>query len=380
MPKVRCKLLYHSESPHLQQLYTGFFLLYKHGLIDLEQHHVPETLIRDGRPQHLKNARHAHLSIVINNVFRLHYDTHDAVEIDEEYLSQCDFYFKRSFSRQYIDSLSCQQEKIHPLGLNYRILPDDFDPFAVQRAFHLNKSPKSLLSSLIDALDVGNLISDNPRLKQWESLPDYEAAPRVLFLVAAYDPYDNPDRSEAKISERVRINDTRAHCIRLLRRELGDKFLGGFNHTPYTVKNYKDVLVASNPMTHKGNYRKIMKSFPICIATTGLHGSIGWKLAEYVSNSKAIVSEKLNYEVTGDFRNGSHYLEFSTPEQCVERSLKLLQDAQLRRELMTNNALYYQSHLKPDTLVLNTLLLALKSVKRPRYVGTDFLNSRLIAT
>lgn len=39
----------------------------------------------------------------------------------------------------------------------------------------------------------------------------------------------------------------------------------------------------------------MVKESDICITTTGLHRSIGWKFAEYIAASKAIVTEKLNY-------------------------------------------------------------------------------------
>ena len=101
---------------------------------------------------------------------------------------------------------------------------------------------------------------------------------------------------------------------------------------------------------------KLLREFPIGIATTGLHGSIGWKLAEYVSYSKAIVTEKLNYRVPGHFEKELNYLDFVSPEGCVESAARLFQNYSLRCQLMINNYRYYQSYLRPDSLVLNTLL------------------------
>jgi hypothetical protein len=96
----------------------------------------------------------------------------------------------------------------------------------------------------------------------------------------------------------------------------------------------------------------------ICVATTGLHGSIGGKFAEYVCLSKAILSEKLQYAVPGDLREGRNYLEFTTADECVEQAWRLFSDRALRNRLMCNNARYYNAWLRPDMLILNSLLTA----------------------
>ena len=150
----------------------------------------------------------------------------------------------------------------------------------------------------------------------------------------------------------------RARCIELLRKEFGAHFTGGFKNTNYAVNNYKNVLLNDDILSSKANYIKLMKDHPICIATTGLHGSIGWKLAEYVAFSRAIGSERLNYSVPGNFDKNVNYLEFDTAEQCVEKAVKLFTDEDLRFEMMRNNNKYYHSNLRPDVLVNNTLKIA----------------------
>ena len=105
----------------------------------------------------------------------------------------------------------------------------------------------------------------------------------------------------------------------------------------------------------------MVKESSICIATMGLHESIGWKFAEYVSASKAIVSEELHYEVPGDFQSGRNYLTFKTPEECVDQIDKLVKDEDYRYQMMVNNFNYYHQYVRPDRLVLNSLITILKS-------------------
>ena len=61
-------------------------------------------------------------------------------------------------------------------------------------------------------------------------------------------------------------------------------------------------------------FLNIVKSSDICIATTGLHKSIGWKFGEYIAASRAIITEPLYYEIPGELKRGSNYLEFRNVE------------------------------------------------------------------
>ena len=357
--QIQCRLLYRSPSAHLQQLYTGFRLLQRSGQVRLSQQ-FRRTPVRYGDDAaHLYDAGHAHLDAVVENRLRLHFDTHDAQEIALGELPECDFYFKRSYSAQVVESLPQQfRDRIRPLGLNYRVLPDVTDPLAIRRGLSMSGFSRATLSAVKQALDVGNRFGFQPRLSQMESEPLLTASPYVLFHVAAYDPYDDPQRSQDKIDDRISINETRARCIKLLKEELGPRFTGGFTPSRFAREHYAD-LVSVAESTSQENYLRTLKSFPICVASTGLHGSTGWKLAEYVALSKAVLSERLVYDLPGNFARGRNFVEFTSPEECVSGAVRLIEDAALRRQIMQNNATYYRDYLRPDALVRNALTQAL---------------------
>jgi hypothetical protein len=352
-------LLYHSSSPHLQQIYTGMLMLQQRGVIGLAQRRRHDAIRYDSDAPHLRDANHAHLSALIDSSTRVHFDTHDAVEVANGELERSDFYFKRSFAPDHLDGLpESQRAKLRPLGLNYAVLPDTIDRYGLGRRLSLARSVRQAAAAFRYALDVTGSPGGQPRLRQIEAPPQPDAAPRVLFLAAAYDPYDQSDRAQEKIEERIAINEHRARCIGLLRKELGSHFLGGLSPTPFAVAHYPGLLV-ERERSIQLNYLRTLREFPICVATTGLHGSTGWKLAEYVAFSKAIVSERLRYAIPGDFAPGGNYLEFDSPEECVERCVKLMTDPALRCALMHNNASYYRAYLRPDSLVWNALAAAL---------------------
>lgn len=364
MAGITCRLICHSPGTHIQQVYTGLSILHRSGTIELSQELTVGPARSIGVAQHLRDAAATHAIVVLNGATTVHYDMHDAQDIDVQDLDRCDFYFKRSFSESYVGGLPRGREKVLPYGLNCHVLPDFADTFAACRALHLPNGTRARLTALREALDAGNWIRFYPRVRELESPPDYELPPRVLFLVTAYDPNDHADRNAEKIEERRRHNETRAECIRSLRRELGERFLGGFNHNEYATKHYKDCLVSDAALTGKRAYLQTMRSHPICVATTGLHGSIGWKFAEYVACARAIVSERLVYDVPGELAAGRNYLEFAGPAECVEQALRLVTDRELRDEMMAENSRYYRAHLRPDVLVLNSLLTALSNANQ----------------
>jgi hypothetical protein len=179
----------------------------------------------------------------------------------------------------------------------------------------------------------------------------------VIFMARAWNPEKIENKTNREETEQINLN--RAECIRLLRKEFGQNFFGGLAVDDYSQRYFGDVLLRDESLANQKSYLKTVKNFPVCIATKGLCQSNGWKLAEYIALSKAIVSEKLRYETVGDFAPDRNYLEFTTPEDCARQAVRLFEDKPLRNELMRNNYDYYQNFLRPEKIVLNTLLKAL---------------------
>jgi len=157
----------------------------------------------------------------------------------------------------------------------------------------------------------------------------------------------------------------RARCIRALRTTFGDTFTGGFSHTAFAQRHFPDALASHPNQTSKRAYLQLLQHHPICVTSGGLHHSIGWKMGEYVALSKAIISEKLAFDVPGPFADGTHYLSYQDAEGCVAAVQKLIDDAPLRHSMMTQNRTYFLQHLQPDRLVANSLHIALAQTKTP---------------
>src|SRR5689334_20396743 len=101
---LTCTIISDSNSPHLSQIYTGFSLLHKAGEIVLSQECRKRNFFDATRAQHLRDAKHAHLLVIINDEIKLYYDCHDSHEIDETAAGEVDCYFKRSYAQSRIPS------------------------------------------------------------------------------------------------------------------------------------------------------------------------------------------------------------------------------------------------------------------------------------
>ena len=86
-----------------------------------------------------------------------------------------------------------------------------------------------------------------------------------------------------------------------------------------------------------------------------VHGSTGWKLAEYVAAGRAIVTEPLRYTLPGGFEEGKNYKTYTSPAQCEEQLRQLLADPAAILAMAQHNADYYQMWLRPEQQVRQAL-------------------------
>jgi hypothetical protein len=349
---LKCQLTATSDVEHLQQIYTGFSLLHKKGVLKLKQIIPQEFTENKSDSDRWVNYNFFNAFVTVNDKIRVCYDTHDWNWIDEEILGNVDFYFKRSFDEDFLTRLP-EKHKVFPLGLNYQVNGDKADFFRLQRAAFFGGKEKIKLA--LKALRLDNFLpnAETERLDRMENAPDYKIEPKVLFMARAWNTEKIEDKKQKEIVRQ--INETRAECVRALRKEFGARFFGGLMHDDFSQKHFKDALLPDNSLSNKRKYLETLKNFPVCVATRGLNDSNGWKLAEYVAFSKAIVTEPLKFRVTGDFEREKNYLEFSGAEELIGSVSRLFEDKDLRREMMKNNREYYLNFVRPDALVLNSL-------------------------
>lgn len=345
-----------SEVPlHLYQLLAGFAALDAEGAL-----RCTFERLRPGSPYLLPYNM---FEVVTDDGLRFIYDMNDgyenllsdALEMPSFYnglLNRCNLLFKRSFDRKK-NALLCTPEKVRPTPPNFLVtlrgnpahLPAPCDP------------RREKIKKLVRMLPASSYANRHVLEENLFSPPKCSPQPRILFMARLWDPAGEfaGQLTSAMAEERRRINDSRADCIRLLRREFGDHFYGGVAASPFTTREYADVVLDDPSLARKDAYLAFMKTFDVHISTMGLHGSTGWKFSEYIAASKAIVCEPLCYESAGGLADGVHYLSFTDADSCVSSVSALLDDRARLEEMMTRNHAYAESYLRCKPYAESTL-------------------------
>jgi hypothetical protein len=348
----------------LQQIYSGFSELDRKGLVNIVIDYQEEKdRVFVTKPL---------LRVDINEKVKVIYDTLDGYNfIDNEsidgnlrYLSKVlegvDFYFKRSFSPN-INSRLQLKDRMCPLGLNYLVSSKyNFGNNIKSQSFSENVKRiiknNRFLSRLLNVTSTDSLYYN-----RFESLPILNESPKIIFVANVWSPFGSKVMSTDPKEERITLNNMRADCVRLCKKNFGSNFFGGLIINDYSKKVFPDCLLHDNREALKTRFMNRVKQSDICIATTGLHGSIGWKFTEYVAASRSIVSERLIYELPGEFSVQKNYLEFSNADECVEKIDILINNKKLRYEMMLANYRYYNLYVKPESIILNSLIRILTS-------------------
>lgn len=357
--KIKCVLKVSQVPLHLYQIIAGFMILKKEGIIDL--------YIEDSK----KYLPYNMMEVEIDEKLNILYDVNDGydnlVMAGESYvnfmnniLEKYDLCFKRSYSKDYNKPLK-NGYKLIPLGLNY------MTTIRGNLAHNIYKGDpkKEKIKKVIRRMPFSKYHNNKYLIESFECKPKISLEPKIIFLARLWDPKGSELKylSKQKIEERLEINNIRVNCIKACRKEFKERFIGGISSSDFSNLNYSEYVIKDNNITDRDQYLKLMKKSDICIATTGLHDSIGWKFGEYVAASKAIVSEKLKYQLPGEFKKEKNYLEFNNVDECVNNIYRLIDDKEKRYEIMKNNYDYYLHYVRADKLVLNTLEKCLEFIE-----------------
>ena len=331
MKTIRIDLLSHAH--HLNQPLTGFHRWARRNGYRLD--------IRDCTHGSEYRMKKTALAVAVDGR-RLVYDLADGYQSPEamEYLlDRCDYYFKRSFSEGVNASMGYRN--VYPYGLYCDVT------WAGNSL--LRKRKLGLPRTVLEAA-CGKLVT--PETLERPAGPDAGGEPRVLFQAVLWqgDPRLTPEENE----ERAEICRTRIRLVRLLREAFDSRFSGGLRDDPATAEMAPDLALPAR-LTRRKNYLELMKRSAVCVASAGLHGSTGGKFGEYAAAGRAIVSEPLRYTVPGPFAAGGNYLEYTTPEECVEQVCFLLAHPEKIRAMQENNRAYTRDWLTPERLIRNTL-------------------------
>jgi len=308
---------------------------------------LPHILVID-----VASAKHS-------RAMRVCLDLRDQADIVLEALVEADLYLKRTYVVKRVAALNAAaRAKVRPFGLNFACRGNRPTQRIRQAGNRIALSPRSasswwdtargILTTSAGRFKNSRHASMSTPLKRsaYELTAASLAEPRVTFFTRVWAQQDAPESDPVFLDA---INDNRAEIIRALREALGDRFVGGLTASELAHARYPDCVVESD--TSKLSYLKAMQEGLIGIATTGLHQSTGWKIAEYIAASRCVVSEPLTSCLPDPLREGKNLLTFRSPSECVIACQRLLSDPELANSMRRHNAAYYRQRLRADVLM-----------------------------
>lgn len=363
-------------SPHHSQIYSGLSDLAKEGKIDLKFTSRFESEVKTSIPN---STLWLQVTDSENGKGRnVCFDLFDGCEISSiQRLRLCDVYFKRSFSEQSLSKLdSIDRAKVHPYGLNHECRSIN-ERQILRRLiiFHLSrrtlfKNPGRFINHLATEIVRYFLLKLNIDVFNLKPISCYEflvkpgepAEPTILFQTRLWSSHETPRISESRLNE---LNDMRVKTVRILKNKFAGRFIGGLIPTDYARQYYPDLLAVEK--TNRRDYLNLVKRCLICVTSTGLHDSIGFKLPEYLAASRCIVSEPINFQLPVSLKEGGNYLSYRTPEECVEACEKILSNSKFADQMRQDNYEYYLEEVLPPKLLFKRLNTALNWPRRTAF-------------
>jgi hypothetical protein len=348
MMRVNCWLDRDHVFYHTARFLSGLWLLHQAGEISLRF-----LVRRDRTPS--KEPTDSVLPLEIESdgksrrVLADFRDRSDLFSMDA--LTQCDVYFKRSYFAP--DLPPAHARKILPLGLNFTCRTPGLTS-AICRAVvpKLISSPPIFFTWLRRQIRCTTLV---PSIKDLERSPSDPVRRAVIFQTRLWEDSDLDSQGAAE-----QVNQSRAAIVRCLRESLGSEFYGGLIPTPLARRQFPDLIAPQSG--RKSRYLKIARSHLVGVYTAGLNQSTAWKFGEYLSASQCIVAEPPRNAVPKQLMEGTHYIGFSNPQECVVACRKLLDDPSLVESMRKANHAYYQQDVAPQMWVRNRLREVLSHV------------------
>lgn len=333
---TKVSVYFNSTIPHFSQLFAGLEFLAARKEIGLdfylEMGKYPVNICR----------------LVIDGKI-VFFDLADHSKIDSSLYNACDFYVKRMLLKSDFE----QREKLIPYGLYY---PVYFSNRNLKLLFLKNlsywKYSIKYWPTLSGVLNLKDSIRTN-HLNRMSSKP--ADSRKVIFRSRLWDAGEHHPAWKRDIRER--LNDERIKLNRLLSEKLGSYFSGGIRKDDFSIRICPDLLLEDKEF-HRRNYMKVLKKSSIGIINPGLEGSVGAKFGEYVAFSLAVVTSPVSqFQFLGPLKEEEHYLEYGSPEECLEKTLSLYWNDSLRRKMQQANSKYYNEWLHPGVKLQKIIAL-----------------------
>jgi hypothetical protein len=342
------EIILYSNALHSQQLLTGFELLRKSGLIEIEK----VTYKPLGKGNFFGEP---FVKVLVGNKVVL-YDSADSHYLTENniLLNGVTTYFKRSFRKE---GYSNTPFLVLPLGLNYLVYSDFKSNFLyaqLRASFH----QKNLLHFIATRMKivseyfgVNSSVSNCHYTKMYDYY-DTSKSNKIIYNTRLWNPENA--RSNEERDKRILLNSRRIDFVSELKNHFGSNYVGGIFPDEYSRGNApSDILIQNLDTYKKSGYLDLLRECRIGISVNGEH-SAGWAIGEYVAFGLGVVCDPITIELPGNFEKNKNFIEVRSASELIEACNLLMSDEVLLENMISNNYQYYFSNLMPEALILST--------------------------
>lgn len=348
------------EFNHASYIQTGFYEMAAMGLIKVNvkldvSKKLGRTIVnKTGVITYAKNAhpKTSFYKLIDHRTQRIITFAIDLYDLADHFstvaLNQCDYIFKRNYDNAFIKHLpEYHQTKIKKMNLTFLVRSQskkhDLLYFTGNLLANLNVNfkidrylIKRLARTFKNELKHWNFVKKCIYLNEFEKVKPSNSL-SVFFQTRCF-PHNNGDDVMA-------IHEQRYEIIKLLKTTFPDVFMGGFVPSKIAESLYPDAL--TNVPSEPQQYLTALKNAGIVVYTRGLANSPAWKMAEYLSQGKVIIAERLTTELLVPLQHGVEVLFFDNLEEMIALVTKVLKDDQLRSNLSINARKYFDAHVHP---------------------------------
>lgn len=345
------RLYPHMDLLQMSSIMSGLAILARKGVISLGFDFAEEDPERAYAAMHLTVTRRA--TRVTRSVILDFYDSESRLV---PAIESADLYFKRQYGPQTISAGRTNATKLRPLGMTIAAYSAETMKSIGASIFAYLRPKARLYSTVPLRTEIRRAIGD---VRQWNAIPDVRSViaqkadrktEAVVFQPRLWDA--GPEYSGVF----DRANEDRIATVSALRSRFPNCETVGLIHTDFARRIAPDLLLTRKVLT--AEYHAQLRSAEIGVNCSGLSGSVGWKLAEYLAAGAAVVSQPIEKIFLAPFEAGKNYLPYSSPDACVEQCERLLRDKELAAQMREANQHYFRSWVEPSAHALRLLELS----------------------
>ena len=357
------------EYNHSSYIQTGLFELEKQGVLDIDiklsfqhrkgKYRIENDSLIETNEYSPKTSFYKLLDRETKTETMFACDLYDLDNHFSSYaLGNCDYVFKRNYVQEKINHLpELYRNKVLQLGLTFGVHSESHKgliKFFIANyigAVYWNlkwdrRILKRVFKSIQKAHNHWRHIRTSRKINLFDSTTKSIPSKQIiLFQTRCFNSNTDPDV--------LAIHEQRYDIIKLLKKKFPTLFKGGFVASNMSELKYSDAItnIPSDPVS----YLNTVKESSIVIYTRGLKHSPAWKMAEYCSQGKVIIAERLTAELQVDLTDGKHVLFFEDYEELVKKIKLVLKSKKLTDTLSFNAREYYLNIIHPKQNMLRIL-------------------------